>query len=179
LDKKTLVRVFGDSSETITLTFNIPEDAEAKDYTVRVNVSGGTNPKSTFTLTVNPPVEEEVTIEQPETLEATNQTANETAAAPTGLFPFNLIDARYVVLIVGVIACVLIVIFRFRNNIRGFVSRDYKPKPIKEKRIEVKPKPEEKVIKKKIEKKKKRFSLSGLKLRLTLVKEKKEKKEKK
>jgi len=69
----------------------------------------------------------------------------------------------------------LVLTFRFRGNITGFLSRGYKAKPIKEKRIEVKPK--EKVIKKKPEKKrKKRFSLSGLKLKLTIVKEKKEKK---
>ena len=178
LDKKTLVRVFGDSSETITLTFNIPEDAEAKDYTVRVTVRGGTNPQTSFILTVNPPVEEELTIEQNETLEATNQTANETAASPTGLFPFNLIDPTYIVLIVGAMACILI--FIFRKKITGTLLIRYQSKPIKEERIEVKSKLEEKVIKKKPEKKLKiRSPFSGLKLRLSLVKEKKEKKEKK
>jgi hypothetical protein len=136
--------------ETVTITFNIPSTAEAKDYSITVTAKGAPLLESiktvtkTMTLTVTSPPEQETAVVTTAITNATTQnvTSNVTAG-PTGLVSIIEYLRGYTVLIIGIIACLMV--FGFRNNITGTL-KSYKgiSKPSREK--PKKPKPDYKLV---------------------------------
>jgi hypothetical protein len=146
-------------TEPVAITFNIPSNADAKSYVVRVNVtgksSGGVTESNerTFTLIVNSntlsnqtnqtnQTEPSLTAQASTGNETVAGNTNETIAMPTG-FSINPNDFRNIVLFLGIMAAGLV--FIFRDNFTGFLSKGYKPKiaeakkePIEEKKPETK-----------------------------------------
>jgi len=117
--------------QTLTLTFKIPSDAEAKDYTVKIAATGKlvvnssiiNTPDATMKLTVASPqpiqplpsqtVGTENTTEQQN--ETANITSNQTASGATGLAATFEFFKNNLVIILAIAACLLI--FIFRNNL--------------------------------------------------------------
>jgi hypothetical protein len=115
--------------QTLTLTFKIPSDAGANDYTVKIVATGKlvlnsstiSTPDATMKLTVAspqpiPPMPSE-TVSPQETAqqnETANITSNQTSVV-TGLAPAFEFFKSNLVIILAVAACLLI--FIFRNNI--------------------------------------------------------------
>jgi len=126
LSKSSISLLTRNVLESVTITFNIPEDAEAKDYDVTVTAKGKPLLESTRTttktmkLTITQPEEPATQIEEPEetiaeTLGEENITANETAMGPTGLIATFEYLKNNLLIIVAIASCLLI--FIFRNNI--------------------------------------------------------------
>jgi len=127
LSKTSISLLKRDVPESVTITFSIPEDAEAKDYSVTVTAKGKPLVGSTRTTTktmklkVTAPTAPEI---QPleEVEEAVigtteeNITSNETAiGVPTGLAAAFEYLKNNLVIVIAIASCLLI--FIFRNNI--------------------------------------------------------------
>lgn len=122
--------LYRNKPQILTITFNIPTNAEAKNYditmTAKGTVGGSTTTKNStpksMRLTVNAsqPVQPLLTPtpETQETVENNTQeniTSNETVVGPTGLAATFEYLKNNLVIIVAIAACLLI--FMFRNNI--------------------------------------------------------------
>jgi len=129
------------TSESVTITFNIPSDAGTKDYSVRVKAEGKTPlgskktaSQKTLTLTVNPAEAVPETVgEAPEGNVTSNETSEEIL---TGLIPIRPEDMANIVLFFGFIACALI--FIYRGKITNRLTGKYKRKPNKFKPLKFK-----------------------------------------
>jgi hypothetical protein len=121
----------------ITLTFNIPSDAEAKSYTIKVKAEGGVAGDSTkktteatmiLTVASNQPSQQQVeeTANQPIN-ESINQTTNQTMN-PTGLASIASDITSNIVLIVGFISAALVFIYREKITLALTKGKQIKPK---------------------------------------------------
>ena len=130
LSKSSISILAHGSTQAMTITFNIPNDAEAKNYDVTISAKGKALSETTsriatktMTLTVNSsqpqPIQPmpSVTVSPQETVqenETANITSNQTSVV-TGLAPAFEFFKNNLVIILAVAACLLI--FIFRNNI--------------------------------------------------------------
>jgi hypothetical protein len=120
------------ATQPITITFNIPDSAEVKDYSVTITAAGKdilTKLLKTYTatmkLTVNssqpqpiqplPSVTETPQLETVQENNTENITSNQTSSVATGLAPAFEFFKDNLVIILAVAACLLI--FMFRNNL--------------------------------------------------------------
>jgi len=108
--------------QTVTITFNIPENAEVKSYSITVKAEGKPllstitkTAQQSMTLVVNPKIVQNITtanITTGTTANITNVTGNVTAG-PTG-FILNPIDFAYVIAVVGIISSILVFVARHK-----------------------------------------------------------------
>ena len=175
LDKTKISRIDEGATASVKITCNIPDDAEARAYTLTVRTQlYQTVKQQTMTLTVASaaPLEEEEVVEE-EVVTATvelNETANVTT--PTGfiLAPELIPD---IILVAAFIACLLILVFRDKITETLFdLHRGYKIDSITEK-VEKKPKPKPRKSLRDI------YNKYSFKLNLELKKPEKEEKESK
>jgi hypothetical protein len=131
LSKNFISNLVHGSTQSITITFNIPNNAEAKDYNVAITAAGKdilTKLLKTYTatmkLTVNSsqpqPIQPlpSVTVSPQETEqqnETANITSNQTVSGATGLAATFEFFKNNLVIILAIAACLLI--FIFRNNL--------------------------------------------------------------
>jgi len=174
--------------EKITLTFNIPSNAEAKDYTIKISAKGGI-PGSTSTKTAEATMKltvvstqptqnntETVNVNQPtnESTNQTNQTTNQTAG-PTGL-SIRPEDIPNIVLIGGFISAAFVFIYREKVTFALTRGKQIKPKAetTKKETSENIPEPKFKIPKPDI----KMPKILSYKLNINLVKNVKDKEDK-
>lgn len=172
--------------EKITLTFNIPSNAEAKEYTIKISAKGGVPGSSTSTKTAEATMKlivastqtanETVSITQNEsqianeTVNQTNQTTNQTTG-PTGL-SIRPEDISNIILIAGFISAALV--FVYREKITFVLTRGKQIKPKTETTKEETIEPKTKFSKPNI----KMPKILSYKLNINLVKKEKEEKDK-
>jgi len=130
LSKSSISILAHGTSQAMTITFNIPNNAEAKDYVVTISAKGKALGETTsriatktMTLTVNSSQPQPIqplpseTVSPQETAqqnETANITSNQTSVV-TGLAPAFEFFKNNLVIIIAVAACLLI--FMFRNNL--------------------------------------------------------------
>jgi hypothetical protein len=128
LSSSKITYLYRNKPQTVTITFNIPETAEAKDYDVTVTAKG-TIIGSTTTRTATKTMELTVTspqptapIEAPEGVEENafettqeNITSNTTTIGPTGLAATFEYLRNNLIIVIAIASCLLI--FIFRNDI--------------------------------------------------------------
>jgi hypothetical protein len=170
------IAVKSNGTEPITITFNVPANAEVKNYTVKVNITGKSSggiiktAETTMTLNVNPsqivPQQTNITneTETEETANVTTTVEGETnqTAGPTGLMPIRPEDFRNIVLFFGIIAIGLIFIFRDKITYtftRGRSGKGNLPK----------------ISVPKVEVRSKLHKISKLRLRINLIRKRKNK----